>query len=493
VSTSNVAGAGDRASRLPRAERANPFAWRFTTPLFMGSALNPINSSVIATALVPIARALHVSVGGTAVLVSSLYVASAIAQPTAGKLSEELGPRRVFIAGILLVLIGGVVGGVGQGLSTLVVARVLIGIGTSAGYPSAMVLIRRRAKSAAMGGPPGNVLGGLAIAGMATIAVGPAIGGLLVGGIGWRSAFLINMPFGLTALAMATFWIPRDPPVPSGMSARGLAARIDVAGIIGFGGAMIALLVFLMSLPHPHWIALVVAVVLAVSLVGWELRAATPFFDVRLLSSNLALTRTYLRSALTLFGMYVIFYGLTQWVEAARGFSAEQAGLLLLPMGALAAILSRPISARNLVRGPLIAAPISMLIGSIGVLLLTTRSSSIAIVGVGLVFGISMATTAVGNQTALYKQAPANVVGTASGLLRTFGYVGSIAAATITGIAFRTRVNDSGLHAMAWILIAAGAVVLAMTVLDGQLSSREHPGRPPEPALAYPNIDQENL
>src|SRR5262245_43221440 len=119
------------------------FGWTFVTPLFLGSALNPINSSIIATALVPIATGVHVSVGRTSVLVSALYLASSVAQPTAGKLAEEFGPRRVFLGGVLLVLLGGLVGGLGGDLASLVVARVLIGIGTSAGYPSAMVLIRR--------------------------------------------------------------------------------------------------------------------------------------------------------------------------------------------------------------------------------------------------------------------------------------------------------------------------------------------------------------
>ena len=52
-----------------------------------------------ATALVPIGHALHVSVGQTAVLVSVLYVASSIAQPTAGRLAEHFGPRRALLAG----------------------------------------------------------------------------------------------------------------------------------------------------------------------------------------------------------------------------------------------------------------------------------------------------------------------------------------------------------------------------------------------------------
>jgi MFS family permease len=63
-----------------------------------------IRSSMIATALVPIAAYIHVSVAHTTLLVTSLYLASSIAQPTAGKLSEEFGPRRVFLTGILLVL-----------------------------------------------------------------------------------------------------------------------------------------------------------------------------------------------------------------------------------------------------------------------------------------------------------------------------------------------------------------------------------------------------
>jgi MFS family permease len=154
-----------------------PFAWRFVTPLFVGAALNPVNSSIIATALVPIARAMHVSVGATTVLVSSLYLASAIAQPTAGKLAEEFGPRRVFLAGVVLVLGGGVLGGVAANLATLVVARVLIGLGTSAGYPSAMVLIRRRAETAGMGAPPGGVLGGLAISGRNASTLGVVTNG----------------------------------------------------------------------------------------------------------------------------------------------------------------------------------------------------------------------------------------------------------------------------------------------------------------------------
>src|ERR1700679_15240 len=125
------------ASAPAGARPDRPFSWRFTTPLFLSSALNPINSSLIATALVPIAHGLHVPVGQTAALVIALYLASAIAQPTAGKS-----------------------------------AGVFIGLGTSCAYPTAMLLIRRRAFDAGLVQPPGGILGGLQIAGIATASLG---------------------------------------------------------------------------------------------------------------------------------------------------------------------------------------------------------------------------------------------------------------------------------------------------------------------------------
>jgi predicted MFS family arabinose efflux permease len=93
----------------------------------------------------------------------------------------------------------------------------------------------------------------------------------------------------------------------------------------------------------------------------------------------------------------------------------------------------------------------------------------IALVGVMILFGVVVGTTSVGNQTALYLQSPPENLGTASGLSRTFGYIGSIASATITSIVFRTRVSDAGLHDMALILVGVAAVVLLLTLLDRQL------------------------
>jgi predicted MFS family arabinose efflux permease len=216
-------------------------------------------------------------------------------------------------------------------------------------------------------------------------------------------------------------------------------------------------------------------------LVAWELRTANPFLDVRLLASNLPLTRTYLRYGLSLLGSYVILYGLTQWIEAARGLSAYEAGLLLIPMGVLTAVTARLASRRKDVRKPLIVASVFMLLGAVAALFLTRQSPVIAIIAVTALFGLMSGPQIVINQAALYREAPAEKVGTASGLLRTFGYVGSIASATITGIVFRGGVDDAGLRHISLILIGIGAIVLLMTVFDRHLaradSEPDHSGR----------------
>jgi MFS family permease len=440
--------------------------------LFIGSALNPINSSLIATALVPIAHALGVSIGQTAALVTALYLASAIAQPTAGKAAEVFGPRRVFLVGIGLVIVGGLAGGFAQDLLTLLISRVLIGLGTSCAYPTAMLLIRRRARDVGLEQPPGGVLGGLQIAGIATASLGLPLGGVLVGALGWRAVFFVNVPVALVALAATLAWVSPDGPLDRTRRARDIAASMDVIGIAGFAAAMIALLLFLFELPTVHWYLLVISVVLWIALALWELRAGTPFLDLRLLAGNRALTSTYVRFGLVLLCVYVVLYGITQWVQTVLGLTETEAGLLLLPMTLISGLVISPVSRRNLVRGPVIVAALTCLIGSAGVLLLSGSAWIGWVVVVTIVFGVAMGMASAGNQTALYRQAPADQLGTASGLLRTFGYLGSIAASAVTGIVFHTRVSDQGVHLIAWIMVGVSVVLVLMTVIDRTLRSR---------------------
>jgi MFS family permease len=183
-------------------DREVGFGPRFVAAVSVGSMLNPINSSIIAIALVSIGHAFGVGAASTTWLVSALYLATAIGQPTMGRLADRLGPRRVYLAGSGLVAAGGLIGAVGVSLSMLVVARIVIGLGTSAAYPAAMAMVRRQSERLRREAP-GSVLGALAIAGQATMAVGPPLGGLLITLGGWRLTFLINLPLALIGAFLA--------------------------------------------------------------------------------------------------------------------------------------------------------------------------------------------------------------------------------------------------------------------------------------------------
>ena len=112
------------------------FPKTFIMAMIFGVGLNPVNSTLISTALAPISHDLRIDAGRATLLISALYLTCAIAQPTAGKLSEIIGPRSVFMVGAALVMIGGLLGGFAPNLGVLLTPRVLIGAGTSCGYPA---------------------------------------------------------------------------------------------------------------------------------------------------------------------------------------------------------------------------------------------------------------------------------------------------------------------------------------------------------------------
>jgi hypothetical protein len=277
---------------------------------------------------------------------------------------------------------------------------------------------------------------------------------------------LVNIPVAIVTLVLAFMWIPPDPTTGESITVRHVVARVDLAGITGFGVAMAALLVFLLSLPRPDWVALGLAVLSGAALVWWEMQTSCPFLDVRLLAANRALTLTYVRFALTTLCVYTVLFGITQWLEAGRGVSAREAGVLLLPMTGLAVVLVPPISRRKLVSMPLIMAAVSCLAASIGVHILANSTPIVGIVIVTLLFGITLSTNSIGNQTALYTQVAANQIGTAAGLLRSFGYLGSIASSAIISVVFHTRVDDRGLHVIGWVMVAVSATGLLALLTD---------------------------
>ena len=462
--------------RLARGAAETGFGPRFVVATSAGSVLNPVNSSIIAVALVSIGRSFGAGAAATTWLVSALYLATAIGQPAMGRLADQLGPRRVYLVGLALVAGGGLLGWWGPSLAVLVAARVILGFGTSAAYPAAMAMVRRQAQRLRRD-PPGSVLGALAIAGQATMAVGPPLGGLLIVLGGWRLTFLINIPLATAGVVFALAWLPADEPHRLGWRV------LDLPGAALFAAALTALMVFLMNLrAHPWWLLAVTTVLLA-ALTRRELAARAPFVDVRMVARNRALTTTYLRFGVTMLVTYCFIYGWTLWLEQGAGRSAAASGLLMMPSFAAAAAVSALAARSRRIWPPLVAGAAVLTVGSASLLFLHNGSPLWALAAVSIVFGVQNGLSVVTNQAAMYAQAPAEQTGAASGLLRTFMYLGAIASAGIIGFAFGARATDAGLHRLGVILTVASLILLAAILADRDLRRRAlAPAPAPTPA-----------
>jgi len=452
------------------------FGWRFTFPLLLGSTLNPINTSMIATGLVSIAADFHTGPGPTATLVSVLYLCSAVMQPTFGKLSTIFGPRRIFLIGIAILLLGGVIGALAPAFWLLLVSRALIGVGTSACYPTAMALVRARADRLATG-VPSRVLGNFSIAAQITGVVGLPLGGILAGAFGWRALFLVNVPLAIVVFAFAYFGVDRDRPVAR-LGKRALLTAIDLPGIALFAATVITLIVFLGDLTRPNWWVLALAVVFFGALVLWERRALQPLIDVRTLAANGPLQRTYLRQMLVGLATYTALYGASQWMEEGAGLSSTAVGLLLLPVFAVSIVVARINSNRGWVRWPLVIGAVSVILTGVSMMLIDGSSTVLiaALLGLTVLFGVTNGFSGFANQAALYIQSPAETIAVASGLFRTFSYLGAIFSASLITIAFGPAVTDAGFHRLGWAILGIGVLVTVLTVFDRRIPTVTNKG-----------------
>ncbi|WP_316741712.1 MFS transporter [Streptomyces sp. MK7] len=460
------------------------FDRRLIAPMILGSVLNPINSSMIAVALVPIGTAFGAPPARTVWLVSALYLATAVGQPVIGRLVDMYGPRRLYLIGTALVGAAGLLGALAPTLGALIGARVLLGFGTSAAYPAAMQLTRREAERTGRDSPAG-VLTALAVANQTVAVVGPALGGLLIGVGGWRAVFTVNVPLSTACLVLGALRLPRERPTAT-------ARRdVDLPGMVLFAAMLVALMLFLMEPRADHWYLPLLAAAAGAAFAVRELRVARPFVDLRVLGGNVPLLATYVRQLLGYTTSYAFMYGYTQWLEEGRGLSASTAGLVLLPLSAAALTVSGLTGRREAVRAKLVVGAAVQVVACAVLLLVGCGSPVWLLLAAGVVMGVPQGLIGLANQNALYRQADPARIASAAGLLRTFMYLGALAASAATAGFFPHRADTAGLHGLALFMIAGSALLLA-SALPGRSLARLVPRRTKTPGTAEVPGDTES-
>ncbi|MFF1401845.1 MFS transporter [Streptomyces sp. NPDC058294] len=442
------------------------FDRRLIAPMVLGSVLNPVNSSMIAVALVPIGVAFGAPPARTVWLVSALYLATAVGQPVMGRLVDTYGPRGLYLTGTAMVGVAGLLGASAPSLGALIAARVLLGLGTSAAYPAAMRLTRGEAERTGRDSPAG-VLAVLAVANQTVAVAGPALGGLLIGVGGWRTVFTVNIPLSAACLVLGALRLPPTPGRRQG--------RVDLPGMVLFAALLVALMLFLTDPRADHWYLPVLSAVAATGFAVRELRAPDPFIDLRVLGGNGPLLATYLRQFLGYTTAYAFMYGYTQWLEQGRGLSASTAGLALLPLSVSALTVSALTGRREAVRAKLLTGSLLQIAGCAALLLVGGDSPLRLLLAVGALLGVPQGLIGLATQNALYRQADPERFASAAGLLRTFMYLGALGASAATAAFYPHRADTAGLHGLALFMLAGSALLSATTLTDrslGRLTSR---------------------
>jgi MFS family permease len=450
-----------------RATRPAPtgFDRRLIAPMVLGSVLNPINSSMIAVALVPIGIAFGAPPSETVWLVSALYLATAVGQPVIGRLVDMYGPRRLYLIGTALVGIAGVMGALAPSLGVLIAARVLLGFGTSAAYPAAMQLTRSEAERTGEDSPAG-VLTALAVSAQTVSVIGPTLGGFLIGVGGWRAIFTVNVPLSVACLVLGALRLPRT---SKDKDTAGTRRDVDPPGMLLFAVMLVSLMMFLTAPKLSEWYLPLLSAAAAVAFAKRELRVPEPFVDLRVLGGNLPLVTTYIRQFLGYTTSYAFLYGFTQWLEEGRGLHASAAGLVLLPLSVTALGVSTLTGRREAVRAKLLVGSVVQIAGCAALFLVGSGSPVWLLLAVGAVLGIPQGLLGLAGQNALYRQAEPARIASAAGLLRTFMYLGALAASAATAAFFPHRADTPGLHDLALFMGIGSALLLAITLPDRSL------------------------
>jgi MFS family permease len=434
--------------------------------LSLGTALNPLNSSMIAVALVVLRGDFGLDVATVTWVITSFYLASAAGQPLMGRLADRFGPRRMFTLGMGAVAITCALAPFSPNFALLCVARAVMALGTATAYPSAVVMIGAIAHRAwtESSRPHGRIQ----MANTSAAAVGPVAGGLLVGQVGWEALFLVNVPLALAALFIVRKVAPADGVRERGSFAR-LARDSDIPGIMGFVGSLLLVMMALLDVaPGYRWWMLGAGTVVAALFVWRELCFSPPFLDLRLLGRNRPLMLVYLGFAVFSSVYYFVFFGLPQLLQEAGGYDPGLVGLLMLPLAAMS-VLATPWAVRAMgkfgVRRVLIAGVVLLTLVAALMWLLTGSLAIPLVLALTTLMGVPYGAVGIASNQGMFLSTRPQERGVAAGIYQTCRYVGAITATVLIGVFAGGGVDQASWGLMVLAMLVLSAVAFLVTLL----------------------------
>lgn len=288
-----------------------------------------LDVTVVNVALSDVARDLDAGLGRVQWTVSAYSLAFGALLLTAGALSDRIGRRFVFTAGMALFTLASAACGLAPDAATLIAARAAQGLGGAMVFAPTLALIA----AAYEGARRQAAIASYALVASAAGALGPVVGGLFAEALGWRWIFLVNVPIGLLVVAGALARMPESAATGTGAGAR---RRLDPRGSLLAVGALLALHYPLVTGPETGWTAppvlgsAALGVLLTAALVA-DQRRGGGLIDMTLLRIRAFSGAAVLGFLARLSSLGMLAF-LTLWLQSTYASSPLEAGLWLLPL-----------------------------------------------------------------------------------------------------------------------------------------------------------------
>jgi len=454
---------GDRPGVVPRGGQGLALA-TLCTLLF----LTFLDNTVVSVALGDLQTSLKADVTDLQWVVGAYALTFASIMLACGMIGDELGRKKVMLAGVGVFCAGSLLCALAPNVSVLIAGRAVMGLGAAASEPGTLSMLRQlypnaKARSRAVGVWAGT--SGFAL------AAGPVIGGVIVGAWNWRGIFWFNLVFGLAALIVAAIILPE--------SANAEAVRVDIPGTLLGAGALATGVFAIIDAESAGFGAAAVVILLCASAVlfaafgWWERRAPYPLLDLRFLRIP-EFTTALVTAFATYFATFAIFFFTALYLVEVVGASGYRLAVVFLPMTILmiaASVLAGRWTARV---GPRWSITIGCLLFATGLFLsdgyLSPHPDYGPLVVALALAGIGIGTTVVPITSSVLSAVPAERSGMAASATNTSREIGAVTGVAILGSLVYSQLRSSLAGQMTHLGIPAGFQTLVANALEtGQI------------------------
>ena len=423
-----------------------------------------LDNTVVSVTLANVQTDLHAGVTQLQWVVDAYALVFASLMLAFGTLGDQFGRKRVMLGGVAVFCAGSVLAALAPNVTVLIAARAIMGLGAAASEPGILSMIRHLYPE---GRERARALGTWAAVSGLALALGPVVGGTLVGLWSWRAVFWFNLAFGAFALVAAAVILPENAdPVRQRFDIRGL-----VLGAGGIAAAVFAVMAGETSGYRTWWVELLfgIGVIAIVGFVLAERHIANPILNVgyfrrrSFAGANIVALTSY-------FGLFSIFFFVALYLQEVGTSSPYGTAIDFIPMAA-AMIVASIVSGRLVARvGPRIPMILGCLMAAAGILwteAVLTPSSGLMTLGLPLALaGLGFGTVVVPITSTSLAALPGSHSGMAASMTNTSRELGAVAGVTVLGAIVNGQLTVNLLQRLTAIGIPKSFQQLVVTAVE---------------------------